>query len=141
MHLIFGRCHVPTYYSIPIFGLFASIWRRLLAAGLAVQHAQEVATMNFFYFCFSMALLRQKQGISNALLQVVRVRVGNARTFSMASEGGTEVASKSALMKLSKSDLAKRLGQIFTQVRGLKTLFYFLPVPEWLRLVHATATA
>ena len=88
-----------------------------------------------------MALLRQKQGISNALLQVVRVRVGNARTLSMASEGGTEVASKSALMKLSKSDLAKRLGQIFTQVRGLKTLFYFLPVPEWLRLVHATATA
>ena len=81
----------------------------------------------------------QKRGLLHtALLQAVRVRDGTARTFSMASEGGTEVASKSSLMKLSKSDLAKKLGQMGLQVR---TIEYFLSVPEWLRLGHATSTA
>ena len=64
-------------------------------------------------------------GLSHtALLQAVRVRVGIARTFSMDSEGGTEVArklpSKSSLMKLTKSELAKRLGQMGLQVRTIE---------------------
>jgi hypothetical protein len=67
----------------------------------------------------------QPRGLSHtALLQAVRVRVGFARTFSMDSEGGTEVArkppSKSSLMKLTKSELAKRLGQMGLQVRTIE---------------------
>ena len=67
----------------------------------------------------------QPRGLSHtALLQAVRVRVGVARTFSMDSEGGTEVArkplSKSSLMKLTKSELAKRLGQMGLQVRTIE---------------------
>ena len=67
----------------------------------------------------------QPRGLSHtALLQAVRVRVGSARTFSMDSEGGTEVVrkppSKSSLMKLTKSELAKRLGQMGLQVRTIE---------------------
>ena len=69
----------------------------------------------------------QPRGLSHtALLQAVRVRVGIARTFSMDSEGGTEVArkppSKISLMKLTKSELAKRLGQMGLQVRTIEDL-------------------
>ena len=73
----------------------------------------------------------QKRGLLHtALLQAVRVRDGTARTFSMASEGGTEVArkppSKSSLMKLTKSELAKRLGQMGLQVRTIGDLVLLL---------------
>ncbi len=40
MHLVFGRCCVPTCYNTPLVGLLASILNRLLAAGLAVRHSQ-----------------------------------------------------------------------------------------------------
>jgi len=67
----------------------------------------------------------QKRGrLHTALLQAVRVRVGTARTFSMASEGCT--ASKSSLMKLSKSDLTKRLAQMGIQVRTIEDLVLLL---------------
>ena len=94
----------------------------------------------FFLFLFFFLLLSrstsmrawaqrlwQKRGLSHtALLQAVRVSVGTARTFSMASKGGKEVASKSSLMKLSKSDLAKRLVQMGLQVRTIEDLVLLL---------------
>ena len=67
----------------------------------------------------------QPRGLSHtALLQAVRVRVGIARTFSMDSEGGTEVAQRPrpSLMKLKKSELAKLLGQMGLQVRTIEDL-------------------
>ena len=68
-----------------------------------------------------------KRGLSHtAHLQAVTVRVGGARTFSMASGGRTQVSSKSSLMKLSKSDVAKRLGQMGLQVRTIEDLVLLL---------------
>jgi hypothetical protein len=72
----------------------------------------------------------QPQGLSHtALLQAVRVRVGIARTFSMDSQGGTvarKPPTKSSLMKLSKSELAKWLGQMGLQVRTSEDLVLLL---------------
>ena len=40
MHLIFGRCRVPTYHNTPLSGLLASTFGRMLTAGLAARHSQ-----------------------------------------------------------------------------------------------------
>jgi hypothetical protein len=40
IHIVFGRCRVPTCYNTPLVGLIASILSRLLAAGLAARQDQ-----------------------------------------------------------------------------------------------------